>query len=118
LFRGGAKPDFVVITLKHKLDGRFLEKRSGENLENCVKGMGQCQFFFDNGDQDINGHSTPDLDLHTVGRGAEEALDTQVLFDPFKKQFDLPALTINRRDGQSREKEIISQKDEACVDFV
>src|SRR3989442_12910286 len=101
---------FLFITLKHKRDGRFLEKRCGENLENCVERMRESQLFFDDGNQNINGHRNPDLGLHTVGRRTEKTVDPQELFDPFEEQFDLPTLAINRSDGQSRKKEIISQE--------
>src|SRR5205814_3908235 len=84
LFRAITNMSLLLITLKHKLDGRFLEKCSGENLENCVERLRQSQLFFDDGDQDINSHSNPDLGLHTIGRRAEKTFDAQVLFDPFE----------------------------------
>src|SRR3989442_13403229 len=108
---------FLFITLKHKRDGRFLEKGCGENLENCVERMRESQLFFDDGDQNINGHSNPDLGLHAIGRCAKKTFDTQMLFDPFEEQFYLPTLAINRGDCKSRKKEIVSQEHEACIDF-
>src|SRR5262245_43956824 len=101
---------FLLITLEHKRDGCFLEKRCGENLKDCVERMRESQLFFNDGDQNVDCHSNPDLGLHTVGGRAEKTFDTQVLFDPFEEQFDLPTLAINRCDGQSRKKEIVSQE--------
>ena len=42
----------------------------------------------------VDGDGNPDLCLDRILGGAEEGLDPQVLFDPFEKQFDLPAATI------------------------
>ena len=82
---------FFFIALKHKRDGGFLEKGSGENLQNCVKRLLEPELFFEDCDQDINGNGDPNLSLNAVGRGAEEPFDAQVLFDPFEEQLDLPS---------------------------
>ena len=34
------------------------------------------------GNEHVNAHRDPGFGLHRVGRGAEEVLDAQVLFDP------------------------------------
>ena len=109
--------NFFVVALKHKRDGRFLEQRRGKNLQNCVERMRRSELFFENGDQDVDGNRDPNLRLDTVRGGAEEALDPQVLFDPFEEQFDLPAIAINRRYGQRRQEEIVGQENETFVDF-
>ena len=118
MFRAVADAVFAIIALKHKLDRGFLKKRGGEDLRNRVKGMREHELFFDDGNQDVNGHSNPNLGLHTVGRGAEETLDAQMLLDPFEEQLDLPSLFVERRDCESGEQEIVGQKDEAVIDFV
>ena len=108
---------FLGSGLKHKRDGGFIEKRCGENLENCVERMLESQFFLDDGDQDVDSDGNPDLGLHTVGRRAEKSFDAQVLLDPFEEQLDLPTLTINRCDCKSRKKEIVGQEHKARVEF-
>lgn len=46
----------------------------------------------------------PDLDLQGVGRGADEGLDFEVLFDGLEEEkLDLPALLVDRGDGHRRE---------------
>ena len=64
-------------------------------MENSVEGMLQTETFFGDGDEGVSGHRDPDLSFDGVGGCTEEAFDAQMLFDPFEKQFDLPALMIN-----------------------
>ena len=40
-----------------------------------------------------------------------------MLFDPFEEQFDLPATAIKLGDGQSRQVEVVGQKDQIFVVF-
>ena len=108
--------DLFVVPLKHKRDGGFLEKRCGENLQNCVERLVQSKLFFENGDQDIDGDGDPNLSLNTVGRGTEETFDAQVLLDPFEEKFDLPSASIDLGNGESRQKEIVGEEDESFVD--
>ena len=49
------------------------------------------QLLFDNRNQHIGGHGTPDLRLHRILAGAQKTLDAQVLLDPLEEQFHLPA---------------------------
>ncbi len=48
------------------------------------------KFLFDDGNQHVGRDGTPDLRLDCVLVGGQKSLDTQVLFDPFEKQLDLP----------------------------
>ena len=102
LFRSIDNLGFFVIALEHKRDGRFLEQSGGKDLQNCVERMLKAQSFFDNGDQDINSNGNPNLGLDAVRGSAEETFDPKVLFDPFEKEFDMPAVAINGGDGQRR----------------
>ena len=43
--------------------------------------------------------------------------DTQMLFDPLEKQFDLPAPLVERRDGQGARRKMISYKDQSFAGF-
>ena len=93
--------------LKHKLDGGFLKKRCGEDLQNCVERVMESEAFFENGNQNVNGNRDPDLGFDAVGRGTKEAVDSEVLFDPFEKEFDLPASSIEGSDSERRQEEIV-----------
>lgn len=46
-----------------------------------------------------------------------EALDAQMLFDPFEEQLDLPAATIELSEGQRGQIEVVGQKDPLLVVF-
>ena len=43
------------------------------------------------------------MSLHGIFTGAEEGLDTQMLFDPFEEEFDLPAAFVQLSDSQCGE---------------
>ena len=75
------------------------------------------QTFFQNGDEQVNGDSAPDLGAHGVGTGAVKGFDAQVLFDPFEEQFDLPAAPIQLSDGQSRHGKVVGQEDQHLAGF-
>src|SRR5215510_2189467 len=59
--------------------------------------------FLDNGNEQIDRHSAPDLSFDRVLRSTKEDFDSQMLLNPFEDQFDLPAATIKFCDGQSRQ---------------
>lgn len=69
--------------------------------------------FFDDSNQDIDGHGGPDLCFHRILRGAVECLDAQVLFDPFEQQFDLPTITVQFGDGVCGQGKIIAEQDQS-----
>ena len=70
------------------------------------------QAFPDDGDEDINRDSNPDLCLDGVLRVTEEGLDAQVLLDPFEEQFDLPAAAVQFGDGERRQDEVVGEEDQ------
>ena len=76
------------------------------------------QTFFDDGDQDISRHGNAYLRLHGVFAGTQKGFDTQMLFDPFEKQFDLPALLVKCRDQFGFECEVVGQKRDALSRLV
>ena len=61
--------------------------------------MIQVQPLFDDGDQHVSGDRSPCLCLYCVFGRSKERLDTQMLFDPFEEQLDLPALFVKCADG-------------------
>ena len=71
--------------------------------------------FLDDGDQDIDRHGDPDLCLHGIFGGAIEALDAQVLLDPFEEQLHLPAAAIEVADGHGRQGEMVGEKHQRFV---
>jgi hypothetical protein len=55
------------------------------------------QLFLDDGHQHIGPDSDPHLGFDGIGCGAKKGFDAQVLFDPFKEQFYLPAPSIETK---------------------
>ena len=55
------------------------------------------------------------MSLDCILGGAIETLDTQMLFDPFEEQLDLPATTIKIGNGQCGQIEIVGQKNQMPV---
>src|SRR5450432_237228 len=70
----------------------------------------QVQPFAHDRDQHVGRHGVPDLRLHGVLGIAEEALDAQVLLDPFEKQLNLPALPIQFANSQCWQNEIVREE--------
>ncbi len=55
--------------------------------------------------------------FYGILRGAIECLDSQMLFDPFEKQFDLPSTFVKIGDGLCWEGEVVGQKHQTLVGF-
>jgi len=93
----------------------FLERSDAQDLQNFGKAAGELQLLPQDGHQHVHAHRDPHLGLHGVVRVAIEGLDPQVLLDPFEEQFDLPAATIELRDGQCGQFEIVGEKHKSPV---
>ena len=63
-----------------------------------------------NSHEQVNGDGDPHLDTHGVLRSAVEGLDSQMLFDPFEEEFDVPTATVKLGDLQRRFGEIVCEK--------
>ena len=70
----------------------------------------ELKFFFDDSNQHIGGDGAPDLRLHRVLACAKEALDAQMLLDPFEEQLHLLSALVKRGDSQRRQRRIVGQK--------
>ena len=55
--------------------------------------------FFENSHEPVNGDGDPHLDTHGVLRSAVEGLDSQMLFDPFEEEFNVPTAAVKLGDG-------------------
>jgi hypothetical protein len=53
--------------------------------------------------------------VERVRRGADERLDSQILFQCLKEQFDSPAVLIDARHGRRAERQMIGQELEAIA---
>jgi len=66
--------------------------------------------FLDDGHQNVDAHCYEDLCLDRIFARSEKGLDPQMLFDPAKEQFDLPAAFVELGDGQSRDHMVVGQE--------
>ena len=69
------------------------------------------------GDENVGTDRNPDLGFHCVGRGAVEGFDPEVLLDPLEEEFDLPAASVKRGDGLSREDEVVGEEYQGLAGF-
>jgi len=65
----------------------FSRIRTGSESVELCRATASDSNAFDNGDQDINRDSDPDLGLDGVFGSSVKRLDPEMLFDPFEKQF-------------------------------
>ena len=72
----------------------------------------------DDGHEQVHRDGDPELRLHRILRGTEEALDSQMLRDPLEKQLHLPAVPIQRTDGQYRQAEVVGRKYQSFAGLV
>ena len=79
--------------------------------------MSEAEPFFEDGNEGVGGHGSPDLSLDGIGGGSKEPLNPQMLLDPLEEQFNLPPLVIDRCHVEGRYLEIIGQEDESFVDI-
>ena len=92
---------------KYLCNRNFLENHDAEDLQDFAQTQRYFQFLLDNRYQDVNADGNPDLSLHGILGRAEKRLDTQVLLDPFEKDFDSPAALVKPGDGQSGQGKVV-----------
>ena len=74
----------------------FVSKQiPAQQSDQIRKGPTQTAFKLEEFDQKHGDECCPNLDVHGIGRDADEGFDTQILFDGFEKQFNLPALAVD-----------------------
>jgi len=93
----------------------FLESNHAQNLQKSVKRALEREALLDDRCEHINRDGNPNLCLHRILRSPIKCLNSQVLFDPAKKQLHLPAALVKRRDGQRRKDKIIGQKSQISL---
>jgi hypothetical protein len=71
----------------------------------------QVKPFLDDRNQHVGAYRSPNLGLHGIQTRTVESLDSQMLFDPFEEEFDLPATFVELGDRQRRQGEVVAQKD-------
>ena len=85
----------------------FLEKYNAENLQDFAQTQVGLEFFLEDCDQNVNAYSNPDLGLHSILGSSEECLDSQIVFDPFEKDFYPPAVFVKLSNCQGRKSKVV-----------
>src|SRR5665213_3574516 len=90
----------------------LLKRMNAQKLEGSVQAARQIEFLVKDGHHEVNGHRDPDLGLHRIGAGTEVVFDTQVTFDPFEEEFDLPAALVELCHRDGRDLQIVGEEDQ------
>ena len=96
------------------VDEQLLAQQGGEIGQAPAEAGAQLQIL----EQEQGDERGPDLNLQSVGAGADEGLDAKILLQSFEKQFDLPALAVDGGDGGSGKAAMIGEEDEGAVEGV
>ena len=94
LVSGGGVFGLFVMLLKHLQNGRFFENRESHYLQKSVKAGLDAESSFCYCHQHVNAYGDPDLRLDSIRGVAEEALDPEMLFDPFEEHLYAPAILV------------------------
>jgi|TARA_B110000908_G_scaffold168167_1_gene222519 hypothetical protein len=73
------------------MESNLLKRVHAQNLQDFTHTHVQSELFLETGHYQIHRNRYPYLSFYGVLAVAEEGLDTQVLFDPFEEQLDVPA---------------------------
>ncbi len=101
-----------VFVLRHSFhkylrNRNFLEKYNAENLQDFAQTQLDFEFFLDDRHKNVNADGNPDLSLHGVLGGAVKCFDSQVLLDPFEKDFYPPTALVKLCNSQCRQSKIV-----------
>ena len=86
-------------------------------MQDFVQASLQLQLPFQDGHEDIDADGDPYLGFHGVVARTVESFDPQMLFDPFEKQFDLPAAFVQPRDDDRGQCEVVREKHQPAFVF-
>lgn len=101
------------IIRKQLIERDFLKNVHAQNLQYPGQTFVDSMDLIETGHHEVNADGDPDLSAHCILAGAEESFDSQVLFDPFEEEFDLPATLVNGCDRQGGKIEVVGQEDQS-----
>ena len=82
---------FRALFCKNLTERHLLKGTHADNLQDLVETLRESQLFAGDGDQEVGTNGRPDLCPDSIGTAAIKSAETEVLFNPFKKKFYLPA---------------------------
>ena len=94
------------------MDRHLLKGMNAQKLEGSVEFAGELELLVKDGHHEVNGDRNPDLALHRIGAGTEVVFDTQVAFDPFEEEFDLPSRLVELGHGERWDLQVVGEEDE------
>lgn len=100
----------VKCVFDHSPQRSFFEHVDLHEVQEIAQGNVGVDFFVGDQSDQIHANGNPDLRFHCIERVAKEVFDHQVLLEPFEEQFDLPALLVNRSNGQCSQVQTIAQE--------
>lgn len=100
------------IICKQLIDRDFLKNVHAQNLQYPAQTFVDSMNLIETGDHQVNADCNPDLGANCVLSGAEKGFDTEVLFDPFEEEFDLPPAFINGCNGYGGQFEVVCEEDQ------
>lgn len=99
------------------MDRIFRKNIYAYHLQNLTHRLVKTESLIENGNHQVNAHGDPDLGFHGVLREPVEGFDSQVLLDPFEKEFDLPARFVDLRDNHSVDGEVVGDEHQQLFRF-
>lgn len=99
------------------IDRDFLKHVNAENLQNSAQTFVNSVNLVENGYHQVNANGDPDLGADRVLAGSVESLDAQVLLDPIKEEFDLPAPFVYGGDEDGGQFKVVRQKHQPLAGF-
>ena len=95
----------------------LLKNIDADDLQNLVETFVQISRLLNDGHHQISANGRPDLTAHGILAAAIKTAYVQMLFDPFKEQFDLPALAIELGNDGGRQVHLVGQQQEVHLVF-
>ena len=89
---------------------RIIKQEFADNTCQFMERVSAFCLEFDEREQQVIDHGGPDLCHDSIFCGAEERFDSEILFNPFEEDFDLPAGFIHFRDGAGSQSEVVSHE--------
>ena len=86
----------VFIIFEKIFNSNFIQKRCTQNAEHFKSRPAGFESIFYNSNQTVWGDCTIDLYSNCIFRDSPKWFDMQMLFDPFKEEFNLPPVFIKQ----------------------
>ena len=104
-----------AVYCKEFCDRDLIQGANADNLQDFIQALVNLKLLFGDCHEEVSTEGCPNLAVDSISGAAEEISDTQVLFDPFKKQFYLPSSFVEFTNRQRRQVEIIAQENQGAV---